>query len=174
MKSEVLLYPFYLIIFMFQQCSPVNKPPNNRITEIPMIKEIDLNYSEINDEWINYSLLRQATRENSKVIIYRLSQRGKFIVNEQKAMDFPVCMGKKNHETPIGKFRITQKTVHHISNIYGTLMPYFMRLTNTGIGIHVGPVFRTPQSHGCIRMTHSACKALFQSADVGTAVLIFP
>lgn len=29
-------------------------------------------------------------------------------------------------------------------------MPYFMRLTDSGIGMHVGPVFQTPQSHGCI------------------------
>lgn len=27
-------------------------------------------------------------------------------------------------------------------------MPYFMRLTDSGIGMHVGPVFQTPQSHG--------------------------
>ncbi len=174
MKFDCLPSILSLLIFTFQQCSPVNKLSYNQVTQIPTTGNIGLDYSEINDEWINYSLLRHATRQNSKVIIYRLSQRGEFIVNEQKAMDFPVCMGKRNHETPVGKFRITQKKEHHVSNIYGTPMPYFMRLTNTGIGIHVGPVFRTPQSHGCIRMTRSACKALFHSVDVGTSVLIFP
>lgn len=161
-----------LLVFVFSQCSSDNNVSYTKVASIT--EKISIDYTEIHDEWINYSLLKNATRLNSKVNIYRLRQRGEFIVDGQKAMDFPVCTGKRNHETPIGKFRITQKNKHHISNIYGTSMPYFMRLTNTGIGIHVGPVFCTPQSHGCIRTTRSACKALFHSVDVGTSVLIFP
>ncbi len=99
-------------------------------------------------------------------------QRGIFVVNDEVVMDFPVCTGKKRKPTPTGKFRITQKNVHHHSNIYDVPMPYFMRLTNSGIGMHVGDVFRTPASHGCIRLTREACVPLFRNAPSGTKVLI--
>ncbi len=99
-------------------------------------------------------------------------QRGIFVVNDEVVMDFPVCTGKKRKPTPTGRFRITQKNVHHHSNIYDVPMPYFMRLTNVGIGMHVGDVFRTPASHGCIRLTREACVPLFRNAPSGTRVII--
>ncbi len=99
-------------------------------------------------------------------------QRGIFVVNDEVVMDFPVCTGKERKPTPTGKFRITQKNVHHHSNIYDVPMPYFMRLTNGGIGMHVGDVFRAPASHGCIRLTREACIPLFRNAPSGTKVLI--
>ncbi len=99
-------------------------------------------------------------------------QRGIFVVNEEVVMDFPVCTGTKRKPTPTGRFRITQKNVHHHSNIYDVPMPYFMRLTNGGIGMHVGDVFRAPASHGCIRLTREACVPLFRHAPSGTPVVI--
>ncbi len=99
-------------------------------------------------------------------------QRGIFVVNDEVVMDFPVCTGTKRKPTPTGRFRITQKNVHHHSNIYDVPMPYFMRLTNGGIGMHVGDVFRAPASHGCIRLTREACVPLFRNAPSGTRVLI--
>ncbi len=99
-------------------------------------------------------------------------QRGIFVVNDEVVMDFPVCTGTKRKPTPTGSFRITQKNVHHHSNIYDVPMPYFMRLTNGGIGMHVGDVFRAPASHGCIRLTREACVPLFRNAPSGTRVII--
>ncbi len=99
-------------------------------------------------------------------------QRGIFVVNDAVVMDFPVCTGKKRKPTPTGRFRITQKNIHHHSNIYDVPMPYFMRLTNGGIGMHVGDVFRSPASHGCIRLTREACVPLFRNAPSGTRVII--
>ena len=102
-----------------------------------------IDYTEVHDEWI-----------------------------DTDTMDFPVCVGKASHRTPVGHFRITEKSVHHVSNLYDASMPYFMRLTDSGIGMHVGPVFQTPQSHGCIRMTRSSCVPLFKTVKVGTPVTI--
>ena len=42
-------------------------------------------------------------------------------------------------------------------------MPYLMRLTDSGIGMHVGPVFQTPQSHGCIQHDPFFLRAAFQN-----------
>lgn len=131
-----------------------------------------LDYTEVHDEWMDRDLMKKASSGNARVVISRGSQRGQLMVGDQVAMDFPVCLGKASHRTPLGKFHITEKKVHHVSNLYDASMPYFMRLTDGGIGMHVGPVFRTPQSHGCIRLTRSSCVPLFKTVKVGTPVTI--
>lgn len=140
--------------------------PNTRI----VVPGVD--YTEVHDEWMDPDIMKSATSRNTRVVISRGSQRGQLMVGDQVAMDFPVCMGRASHKTPLGHFRITEKAVHHVSNLYDASMPYFMRLTDGGIGMHVGPVFRTPQSHGCIRMTRSSCVPLFRTVKVGTPVTI--
>ncbi len=85
------------------------------------------------------------------VVIDLEKQRGFFLINDDIVMDFPVCTGSKRKPTPRGSFRITQKDIDHVSNIYDVPMPYFMRLTNYGVGLHVGDVFRT-QASGVMRM----------------------
>ena len=99
-------------------------------------------------------------------------QRGLFLVGGKVAMDFPVCTGTKRNPTPTGSFRISQKDIDHVSNIYDVPMPCFMRLTDYGVGLHVGDVFRTPASHGCIRLTQEACVPLYHRAPSGTRVVI--
>ena len=131
-----------------------------------------IDYTEVHDEWMNPDIMKKATPGNTRVVISRGRQRGQLMVGDEVAMDFPVCVGKASHRTPVGHFRITEKAVHHVSNLYDASMPYFMRLTDSGIGMHVGPVFQTPQSHGCIRMTRSSCVPLFKTVKVGTPVTI--
>ena len=107
-----------------------------------------------------------------RIVIDLAKQRGVFIINGEVAMDFPVCTGTARKRTPRGRFRITQKDVDHVSNIYDVPMPYFMRLTDYGIGLHVGDVFRSPASHGCIRLTPEACEPLYRHAPSGTLVVV--
>lgn len=108
------------------------------------------------------------------VVIELSNQRGQYFVDGQLAMDFPVCTGTPSHPTPTGAFRISEKDRDHRSNLYHCAMPLFMRLTNDGIGLHVGDVFRVPASHGCIRLTREACATLFHDLPHGTEVLIRP
>ncbi len=105
-----------------------------------------------------------------RIVINLATQRGLFFIDGKVAMDFPVCTGTADKPTPRGSFTITQKNVHHRSNIYHVAMPYFMRLTNDGIGLHVGYVARRPASHGCIRVPKEACKLLFAHVSTGTPV----
>lgn len=53
-------------------------------------------------------------------------------------------------------------------------MPYWMRLTNYGIGMHVGniPQPGEPASHGCIRMPEEFVPVLFNKVEIGTPVKI--
>lgn len=120
--------------------------------------------------WKDEGLMRSGGKK--RIVIDLANQRGQCLVNEQVAMDFPVCTGVSSHLTPTGIFRISEKDIHHQSNLYHCPMPYFMRLTNEGIGLHIGDVYRMPASHGCIRMTREACIALFYALPSGTEVVI--
>ena len=53
-------------------------------------------------------------------------------------------------------------------------MPYFMRLTNDGVGLHAGMLPGYAASHGCIRLPHAFAELLFSNVSVGTPVDVVP
>lgn len=151
--------------------------------------------------WKDSALLSQANKANTKVKIDLSSQRGFLYVNDQVAMDYRVSTGRSTHKTPTGSFTITEKIRDKRSNLYGRIvnsagktvkggadsrkdkvpaggkfigasMPYWMRLTNSGIGMHQGKVGRRYASHGCIRTHSKAVPIVFSKTKVGTPVTI--
>ena len=129
------------------------------------------NYPHTHSVWMDRALMRQQGTTR-KVLIQLEIQRGFYLVNEQVAMDFPVCTGRGKKRTPTGSFSVLQKDIEHYSNLYDCPMPYFMRLTWGGIGMHVGDVYRFPASHGCIRLPQVACEPLFHALSYGSRVVI--
>lgn len=146
-------------------------------------------------------LLSRATKENSAVEISLKDQRGLLLVDGAIAMDFPVATGKASHPTPEGSYKIIEKKKDHKSNLYGRIlsgegqtvvsdadtrshavpeggrfvgapMPYWMRLTTTGVGMHVGYVPGRPASHGCIRLKKDVAVELFGILDLGSPVTV--
>lgn len=116
-----------------------------------------------------------------------------------------VATGKRGHRTPTGSFSLLDKQAEKRSNLYGRIldangdvvisdadsrtdaippggryvgasMPYWMRLTSGGIGMHAGPIPKPgrPASHGCIRMPKFMARQFFRSVPVGTPVNIIP
>jgi len=88
-----------------------------------------------------------------------------------------ISSGKRGRETPNGEFKIIQKKRHHKSNLWpkpngGAKMPYMMRLTNTGIAMHLGYVPNKPASHGCIRLKKGFAQKMYRWASVGTMVYV--
>jgi lipoprotein-anchoring transpeptidase ErfK/SrfK len=113
-----------------------------------------------------------------------------------------VATGKEGHGTRPGTYRISEKLEEKYSNKYGWMeddfgnvvdgdaaagdrppegchyvpapMPYWMRLTSYGIGMHAGiiPQPGLPASHGCIRLPHDLAPLLFGVVEVGTRVEI--
>lgn len=113
-----------------------------------------------------------------------------------------VATGKEGHSTKAGTYRITEKIVDKYSNRYGWIedefgnvvdgdarytdrvpkgmkyvpapMPYWMRLTSYGIGMHGGliPEPGQPASHGCIRLPKGVVPRVYDAVKVGTAVTI--
>jgi lipoprotein-anchoring transpeptidase ErfK/SrfK len=150
----------------------------------------------------NRALLEQATKENVSIEISLAEQRGLLLVKGAIAMDFPVATGRKSHPTPTGSYTIRAKEREYYSNLYGRItdatgavvvadadsrtdavpeggsftgssMPYWMRLTDTGVGMHVGyvPGGRTA-SHGCIRLKKDTASELFELTKLGTPVVV--
>jgi hypothetical protein len=114
-----------------------------------------------------------------------------------------LASGTSAHNTPTGTFRIMEKKQEKSSNTYGVIvnaaghvvdgdakagrervpaggrfvgapMPYWMRLTSYGIGMHAGPIPQPglPASHGCIRLPQEMAAKLFEIVEVGTPVVI--
>jgi lipoprotein-anchoring transpeptidase ErfK/SrfK len=51
-------------------------------------------------------------------------------------------------------------------------MPYFMRLTDGGVGLHAGELPGYPASHGCVRLPFGMARELYQRVEAGTPVEI--
>ena len=113
-----------------------------------------------------------------------------------------VATGRSGFATPTGTFRILDKQVDKRSNRYGSIvnsngtvlrsnatagvhsapgghfqgakMPYWMRLTGYGVGMHAGAIPNpgSPASHGCIRLPYQMAQTIYQNAPVGTRVTI--
>ncbi len=114
-----------------------------------------------------------------------------------------VASGRSGFNSPTGTFRIMEKIVDKRSNRYGVIvnsngdvvnsnatagvtpvppggrflgakMPYWMRITGYGVGMHAGviPHPGSPASHGCIRLPRDMAETIYQNAAVGTRVTI--
>jgi len=112
-----------------------------------------------------------------------------------------ISSGREGFGTPVGNYKILQKNPNHASNLYGDYvdangvvlvrnvdvkkdpkppgavfagapMPFFMRLSNAGVGMHQGFLPGVPDSHGCIRMPEKMVKIFFENVSVGTPVRV--
>lgn len=84
-----------------------------------------------------------------------------------------VIYGADEKPTPLGWHKITQKKVHHVSNLYGAPMPYMMRLTNDGVAIHASEkIDGSYATHGCIGVPLEFAKLVFAQARLGDRVVI--
>jgi hypothetical protein len=114
-----------------------------------------------------------------------------------------VATGISSFPTPTGDFKVLEKVQNKVSNLYGKAytaegklsnsdfkigrdlvpaggrfapakMPYFMRLTGDGVGMHIGPIPRPGRraSHGCIRMPAKMAPIVFNHISIGTPVSI--
>jgi lipoprotein-anchoring transpeptidase ErfK/SrfK len=135
-----------------------------------------------------------------------LSEQKAYIFKNRENLGWTyVATGRSGHTTPTGSFVIMEKIVNKRSNLYGSVvnangnvvnsnassrasripsggrfvgapMPYWMRLTGYGIGMHGGPIPNpgSPASHGCIRLPYAMAERIYAEADPGTRVTIVP
>ena len=137
------------------------------------------------------------------VIIDLQMQRAEVYIGGQFAGWSVVATGKEGFSTPAGDYTILEKLVDKYSTLYGKIvdadgnvvkadadarrdtppeggrfafapMPYWMRLTWRGIGMHAGRIPRPGYraSHGCIRLPRQFAVQLFELVRIGTPVQI--
>ncbi len=84
-----------------------------------------------------------------------------------------ISSGKAGHDTPPGRYLVTDKERTRRSSLYKVSMPYFLRLSFSEYGIHQGNNPGHPASHGCIRVgKEGVAKALFEQTPIGTLVTV--
>ncbi len=148
---------------------------------------------------INQSLLKEVTPEAIHVVVSLPKQRAYLMTGEQIVIDSPISSGKRGHTSPTGHLQVLEKDPNHHSSLYGDFvdnsgrivragvsaridaapsgthfagaaMKWFMRLTEDGVGMHIGILPGYPASHGCIRMPQDGAKLFYDLVKVGTPV----
>lgn len=142
-------------------------------------------------------------RRVSRIVVNTDEQKARFYDGDEQIGWTTVASGVSKFPTPTGHFEVMEKVANKRSNLYGKIygaggkvvrsdakagrdpvpsgarfegakMPYFLRLTNDGVGLHAGPIPRPgrPASHGCIRMPSKLAPVLFEHVNLGTKVSI--
>lgn len=139
----------------------------------------------------------------ASVVISLQEQKAHFFRDGKEVGWSYVASGKPSHPTPRGHFHVIEKNEDKVSNLYGTLldsngdvvnsdfnlskdtlpegmqfqparMPYYMRVTGDGVGMHAGRIPKpgSTASHGCIRLPRDMAAKFFANVEVGTPVTI--
>lgn len=163
----------------------------------------DPSYPKTFTVWKNEDILSRTNAENSSIIVSLTKQRAFLMNGEDVAIDYPICSGIPSRPTPPGTYYILEKIVDKHSNKYGKIldvegnvvngdadatkdpipeggkfvgapMRYWMRLTNDGIGHHIGPLpkSRRPASHACIRGPSATMPIVYSKVKSGTRLVI--
>ena len=140
-----------------------------------------------------------AAKGKAKILIDLTRQQAFFYRGKTLIGRTNISSGRREFETPPGKYRVIQEDANHVSSQYGEYvsrrsgavlrrdvdvnsdpapkgakfvgapMPYFLRFRG-GYGMHAGFVPRYCASHGCIRMPLKMAKQFFAAAEIGTRV----
>ncbi|WP_411826271.1 L,D-transpeptidase family protein [Luteolibacter sp. AS25] len=159
------------------------------------------NYPKTYNVWKNVQKLPETNSSNSWVKVSLSKQRAFLMNGEEVVMDYPVCSGIASRPTPPGDYKIIEKIIDKRSNLYGKIydaegnlvnsdadtrtdtvpeggkyvgapMKYWMRLTNDGVGHHIGNVRRYPASHACIRGPSATMPIVYSKVKVGSRILV--
>jgi lipoprotein-anchoring transpeptidase ErfK/SrfK len=115
-----------------------------------------------------------SARADMQVVVSISNQTAWLEDDERILLTSPVSTARQGMHTPTGTFIVSEKDVSHISTIFHSSMPYFMRLSGEAFGMHAGALPGYPASHGCIRMPKDKAALFFKNIIVGTSVLILP
>jgi lipoprotein-anchoring transpeptidase ErfK/SrfK len=123
------------------------------------------------DAYINHELLAAGKDAEKKVVIDISRQRAFLIIHDLVAIDTAVSTARRGNYTPRGSYQITEKVASgKVSTLYHVYMPYWMRLGQSTVGMHVGDLPGYPASAGCIRLPQRIAPLLFENLTLGVPV----
>jgi lipoprotein-anchoring transpeptidase ErfK/SrfK len=114
-----------------------------------------------------------ASKEGVLIVVSLASQKAFVFKDGELWGSTAVSTGRKGKRTPVGRYTILEKQVHHRSRTYDNApMPYMQRLTWGGVALHAGHVTGRPASHGCIRLPRSFAKKLYNLTDFSSTTVV--
>lgn len=180
---------------------PPAAPPTDASSALPKMRPASELFKKSKGPVINKENEALVTPESAHVIVSLSKQRVFLMAGETVYIDSPISSGKAGHETPKGSFTVLEKDPNHKSNIYGSFvdgsgrtvragvsskvdsapsgshyvgapMKWFMRLTDKGVGMHVGILPGYAASHGCVRLPEAIAPLIYQKVKIGTPVVV--
>lgn len=123
------------------------------------------------NHYVNQDLLNAFKGAEKKIVVDIADQRAYLIVNNTVAIDTAISTARAGKHTPRGTFKITERVeTGKTSTIYGCSMPYWQRLDQSAVGLHIGDLPGYPASAGCIRLPESIAPILFANTSSGVTV----
>lgn len=198
MKKSFLPLLTALGALLFSSCSDLGTARNTHAS----FKSRE-DYRTTMEVFENEAAFAAANPSNTKIRIDLSDQRAQLLVGAEEtvAIDTPVCTGRPGKRTPPGRYPITEKIVDKRSTIFGTTyhrgrrvhggdrrkyrgprdkyvgapLPYWMRMTGGGIGMHgSNGVHRRPSSSGCVRTPQNVIPKFYSKVRKGTPIVVVP
>lgn len=136
----------------------------------------------------------------ARITIDLSQQRSYFHKGDVLVGESEISSGRAGFETPVGRYKVIQKSKDHVSSLYGDYidaegeiaqanvdtsrdpkppgayyrgaeMPYFLRFKG-GYGLHAGHLPGRAASHGCVRLPRRMAEKYFEHARIGTPVVV--
>lgn len=157
----------------------------------------------VKEEWKYPGEWTGGDKAITQIVVNVDTQRATLYHNDEIVGWTYVASGITSFPTPTGDFKVLEKVKDKVSNLYGkgydadgklvnsdfkngrdvlpaggkfvaAPMKYFMRLTNDGVGMHIGVISKPGRraSHGCIRLPSKMAPILYEHTALGTPVKI--
>ncbi len=157
----------------------------------------------VKEEWKYPGEWTGGDKPITQIVVNVDTQRATLYHNEEVVGWTYVASGITSFPTPTGDFKVLEKVKDKVSNLYGkgydaggklvnsdfkngrdvlppggkfvaAPMKFFMRLTNDGVGMHIGVIAKPGRraSHGCIRLPSKMAPILYEHTALGTPVKI--
>src|SRR5207245_11227183 len=82
---------------------------------------------------VNQSLVKQATPDNTRIVVSIPKQRAYLMIGDQVVADGPISSGRSGHTTPNGHFSVMEKDPNHHSSLYGDFVDGSGRIVRAGV-----------------------------------------
>src|SRR5438034_11698098 len=136
MRAKVLILVCAFLLTVFT-CS-INAqfrlfgPKQPRPTPQPMRKASDF-ISRQGPLKVNQSLLKQATSDNTRIVVSIPKQRAYLMIGEKIVADGPISSGRRGQESPIGHLHVLEKEPNPHYILYGDYVDSSGRLARDGV-----------------------------------------
>ena len=150
---------------------------------------VNVDYSDIdNDGKLELITMPQQIEDGGKGFLHKYididisEQKLKYYQNGKLVDQYIISSGLKSMPTPLGEFKIWQKSPRAYSARYGLYMPWWMSF-KPSYGLHELPEWPNGYkegenhlgkavSHGCVRLGVGPAEALYKWAPISTPVII--